>query len=155
MRITIIYCWVLLFYALMAVGAVLIPGVSMANAEGLVSDEEVYRGVIQAISPALVYVLALVVLAITAIFFKDTSRVQLAIERMFQFHIVWFVLAFVYSCAAPLAPELLSYYRSPGAVTLRLISSAWPLLMLMVFGYFFVEKWLTVPNEKSRLNTEL
>lgn len=155
MRIAGIYFCVLLFYAIVAVGTVACVGASMANVEGHVNNEEVYHMVLQEVSPAFVYALALGVLAITAMVSKDTSRVQLAIVRMFQFHIVWFALCFFYSWVAMLAPELLSFYRSPGAVAARFISSAWPFLMLMVFGYYCVEKRLTVPNGKSRLNTEL
>ncbi len=154
-RIVGIYICVFVFYAIVALSAIVCVGVSMANVDGHVNDEEAYRMIIQEISPALVYVFALFVLAITAMFSKDTSRVQLAIVRMFQFHILWFVLAFFYSYAAPLAPELLSFRRSPGAAVMRSISIAWPLLMLLVFGYFCVEKWVTVPNENLRPNAEL
>ena len=143
MRIVGIYLFVLLFYMLMAVGTVACVGASMAHVEGATDDQEVYRMVIREVSPALVYVLALIVFVLVAMLSKRASVVQLAIERMFVFHFAWFPLIFVYSLVAPLAPELLSYYRSPGCIAIRFASSAWPFFMLSVFSYVCVSEWLT------------
>ena len=143
MRIVGIYFFVYLFYMCVAAGVVTCVGVSMANADGGVSDQEVYRMVIREVLPALVYVLALFVLALAAMLSKNASVVRLAIERMFIFHFAWLPLIFIYQCIAPLAPELLSYYRSPGAITIRFVSSAWPFIMLSIFSYVCMAGWQT------------
>ena len=143
MRIVVIYFIVLLFYMLVAVVTVVCVGVSMAHVEATINDQEVYRMIIREVSPALVYVLALFVLALVTLLTKRASVVKLAIELMFVFHFAWFPLFFVYRLVEPLAPELLSGYSSPGSIALRFVSSAWPFYMLAVFSYVCVSEWST------------
>lgn len=138
MRIAAILFSISFFYTLVAISIVMITGASMANADSLVGEQELYHEIVRAISPALVYVFAMIVLGLAVMLSKDTSVVQLALERMFQFHLAWFALIVVYYLTAPLAPKLLSYYQSPGAITLRFLSNAWPFLMLSVFVFFLL-----------------
>ena len=149
MRIAYILCSILFFYTLVTISIVMTTGASMANAEGLVSEQELYNEIVRAVSPTLVYVFAMIVLGLAVMLSKDTSVVQLALERMFQFHLAWFALIVVYYLAAPLAPNLLSHYQSPGAIVLRVLGNAWPFLMLSVFVFFLMAREAEGENDSK------
>ena len=127
----------LIFYMLYAMCIVMFVGASMANADGLVDDDETLRTITSEVWPVLLYLFAAVVYAVTA-FSKHRSRVESAIVKMTLVHCAWIPLTCGYMLIASCVPSLLSYHSSPGAQVFRFVASAWPCVMLSVFVFFIL-----------------
>ena len=138
-----IFALAIIFYAIIAIFLLVISGFGQPKDSEL-SDES-FRHIMLMIGPVVPYLIAMIVYGVTAFFPKARSVVELAVKRMFQFHLGWFFLYFVIWWICYFVEMLTSYvtvldFLRTYGYPFEFLSFAWPFLMVSIFVFVCASK---------------